>query len=165
MLRVRSKLGPHVLPPCAPPQPGRPRRLSLPAFGLLVAIRSPCTSGQGPVWVNEVRSDAAPRDQSSEAVHVVFVFEQKTNFHHGGGPRPNINPSVRRLNGFEREYERISGSELDQTVKTGTLMEQAPPQMQEHLRSRSEEIGTNYKKVIQAIEGYLRWKTNLEHWP
>ena len=58
----------------------------------------------------------------------------------------------------EREYEWISGSELDQTMKTGTLMEQAPPQMQEHLRLRSEEIGTNYKKVIQAIEGYLRSK-------
>ena len=57
-----------------------------------------------------------------------------------------------------REYERISGSELDQTVKTATLMEEAPPQMQEHLRLRSEEIGTDYKKVIQAIEGYLRSK-------
>ena len=57
-----------------------------------------------------------------------------------------------------REYERISGSGLDQTVKTATLMEEAPPQMQEHLRLRSEEIGTNNKKVIQAIEGYLRSK-------
>ena len=57
-----------------------------------------------------------------------------------------------------REYERISGSELDQTVKTGTLMEEAPPQMQEHLRLRSEEIGTDYKKVTLAIEGYLRSK-------
>ena len=56
-----------------------------------------------------------------------------------------------------REYERISGSELDQTVKTATL-EVAPPQMQEHLRLRSEEIGTDYKKVIQAIEGYFRSK-------
>ena len=57
-----------------------------------------------------------------------------------------------------RVYERISGSELDQTVKTATLMEEAPRQMQEHLRLRSEEIGTDYKKVIQAIEGYLRSK-------
>ena len=57
-----------------------------------------------------------------------------------------------------REYERASGSDLDQTVKTATLMEGAPPQMQEHLRLRSEEIGTDYKKVIQAIEGYLRSK-------
>ena len=57
-----------------------------------------------------------------------------------------------------REYERISGSELDQTVKTATLMEEAPPQMQEHLRLRSKEIGTDYKKVILAIEGYLRSK-------
>ena len=57
-----------------------------------------------------------------------------------------------------REYERISCSELDQTVETATLIEEAPPQMQEHLRSRSEEIGTEYKKVIQAIEGYLRSK-------
>ena len=57
-----------------------------------------------------------------------------------------------------REYERISGSELDQTVKTATLMEEAPPQMQEHLRLHSEEIGTDYKKVMQATEGYLRSK-------
>ena len=57
-----------------------------------------------------------------------------------------------------REYERISGSELDQTAKTATLMEEAPPQMQEHLRLCSEEIGTDYKRVIQAIEGYLRSK-------
>ena len=59
-----------------------------------------------------------------------------------------------------REYEQIPGIELDQTVKTATLMEEAPlqMQMQEHLRLRSEEIGTDYKKVIQAIEGYLRSK-------
>ena len=41
-----------------------------------------------------------------------------------------------------RGYELISGNELDQTVKTATLMEEAPPQVQEHLRLRSEEIGT-----------------------
>ena len=64
-----------------------------------------------------------------------------------------------------REYERISGSELDQTVKTATLMEEAPPQMQEHLRLRSEEIGTDYKKVIQAIEGHLRSKKTLNTGP
>ena len=29
-----------------------------------------------------------------------------------------------------REYERISGKELDQTAKTATLIEEAPPQMQ-----------------------------------
>ena len=57
-----------------------------------------------------------------------------------------------------REYERISDSEVDQTVKTATLMEEAPPQMHEHLRLRSEEIGTDYKTVIHAIEGYLRSK-------
>ena len=52
----------------------------------------------------------------------------------------------------------MSGSELDQTVTTATLMEEAPPQMQEHLRVRSDEIGTDYKKVMQAIEGYLTSK-------
>ncbi len=52
-----------------------------------------------------------------------------------------------------RVYERISGKELDQTVKTATLVVEAPPQMQEHLRLRSDEIGTDYKKVILAIEG------------
>ena len=35
---------------------------------------------------------------------------------------------------------------------------EAPPQMQEHLRLRSEEIGTDCKKVIQAVEGCLRSK-------
>ena len=44
-----------------------------------------------------------------------------------------------------REYVRISGKE-------------APPQMQEHFRLRSEEIGTDCKKVIQTIEGYVRSK-------
>ena len=52
----------------------------------------------------------------------------------------------------------ISGSELDQTVKTATLEEEAPLQKQGHLRLRSEEIGTDYKKVMQAIEDYLRSK-------
>ena len=67
-----------------------------------------------------------------------------------------------------REYEWSSGSELDQTVKTATLMEEAPPQMQEHLRLRSEELGTDYMIVIQAIEGHLRskktWNTGLMTW-
>ena len=57
-----------------------------------------------------------------------------------------------------RECERISGSDVDQTVEIATLMEEAPPQMQEHLRLRSEEIGTGYKKVIKAIEGFFRSK-------
>ena len=57
-----------------------------------------------------------------------------------------------------REHERISGKGLDQTVKTATLMEEAAPQMQEHLRLRSKEICTDYKRVIQAIEGYVRSK-------
>ena len=53
-----------------------------------------------------------------------------------------------------REYERISGKELGQTVKTATLMEEAPPQPQEHLQLRSQEL----EKVILAIEGYVRSK-------
>ena len=57
-----------------------------------------------------------------------------------------------------REYARISGKELDQTVKTATLEEEAPPQLQEHLRLRSEELGTDYKRVILATEGYVRSK-------
>ena len=51
-----------------------------------------------------------------------------------------------------REYERIPGKELDQTVKTATLIDEVPPQMQEHLRLRSKEIGTDNKKVILAVE-------------
>ena len=60
-----------------------------------------------------------------------------------------------------REYERISGKELDETVKTATLIEKAPPQLQEHLRLRAEEIGTDYEKVIlpmkesRALEGVM----------
>ena len=57
-----------------------------------------------------------------------------------------------------RKYEWISGKELDQTVKHATLTEEAPTQMQEHLRLRSEEIGTDYKQVIQAVEGCVRSK-------
>ena len=56
-----------------------------------------------------------------------------------------------------REYERISGKELDQTVKTVTLMEDSPPQ----LRLRSEGIVTDHKKVILAIEGYVRRRRKL----
>ena len=58
------------------------------------------------------------------------------------------------------EYERVTGRELDETVKTATLVEEAPPQMQEHLRLRSEEIGNDYKKVVLAIESYMRSKTS-----
>ena len=57
-----------------------------------------------------------------------------------------------------REYERISGKELNETVKTATLHEEAPTQLQEHLRLRSEEICTDYKKVVLSIEGYVRSK-------
>ena len=32
---------------------------------------------------------------------------------------------------FVREYERISGNELDENVQTATLIEEAPPQLQE----------------------------------
>ena len=38
------------------------------------------------------------------------------------------------------------------------VMEEPPPQLQEHLRMCSEKIGTDYKKVILAIEGYVRSK-------
>ena len=61
-----------------------------------------------------------------------------------------------------REYKRISGKELDQTVKTATLIEDAPPHMQEHLRLRFEEIGTHYKKVILAIEGDVRSNKTMD---
>ena len=56
------------------------------------------------------------------------------------------------------EYERVAGGQLDSTVKTATLVEEAPQGLQEHLRLRSEEIGNDYKKVLVAIEGYLRSK-------
>ena len=45
-----------------------------------------------------------------------------------------------------REYGRISGKELEQTVKTATLTEEAPPQMQEHLRLRSEQLAPTTRK-------------------
>ena len=56
------------------------------------------------------------------------------------------------------EYERISGKEPDQTVRIATVMEEAPPHLPAHLRLRSEEIGTDYKKVILAFKGYVRLK-------
>ena len=43
-------------------------------------------------------------------------------------------------------------------MKTAALHEEAPTQLQEHLRLRSEEIYTDYKKVILSIEGYVRSK-------
>ena len=52
-----------------------------------------------------------------------------------------------------RVYERMSGKQ-DQTVKTAALMEEALPQLQEHLRWRSEEGGSDCKRVILAIEGW-----------
>ena len=53
-----------------------------------------------------------------------------------------------------RECERISGSDVDQTVEIATLMEEAPPQMQEHLRLRSEEIGTSFKTGDTGDRGF-----------
>ena len=55
-----------------------------------------------------------------------------------------------------REYRRISGKELDETVKTGTLIEEAPPQLEEHPRLRFEETATNCKQVILSIEDCVR---------
>ena len=52
----------------------------------------------------------------------------------------------------------LCGKELDETVKTATLIEEASPQLQERLRLRSEESGTDDKKVILPIEGYVRSK-------
>ena len=60
-----------------------------------------------------------------------------------------------------REHERISGKELEKTVKTATLVEEAPPQLREHLRGGSEDIGTDHKEVILAIEGYDALEENL----
>ena len=56
-----------------------------------------------------------------------------------------------------REYERISGKEVDQTVKTATLMEESPPQ----LRLRSEEIVSDHKKVILSNRGLRALEENL----
>ena len=50
-----------------------------------------------------------------------------------------------------REYERVSGTELDETVQTATLIEEAP-QLQEYLRLHAEEVGIDCRKVILSIE-------------
>ena len=50
----------------------------------------------------------------------------------------------------------VSDAEYINKLTEWQQVEEAPPQMQEHLRLRSEEIGTDHKKVMQAIEGYLR---------
>ena len=47
-------------------------------------------------------------------------------------------------------HERICRKELDETVKTATLIEEAPPQLQDQLKLRSKELGTGYKKVVVA---------------
>ena len=48
-----------------------------------------------------------------------------------------------------REFWQISDTGLDESVKTATLIAEAPPQLQEHLRLRSQEIGIDCKKVIR----------------
>ena len=55
-----------------------------------------------------------------------------------------------------REYERISGKELDETVKTATLVEKAPPQLQEHLRLRG------LQESIPVYRGYARSKKSWD---
>ena len=65
-----------------------------------------------------------------------------------------------------REYERISGSELDQTVKTATLMEEAPPQMQKHLSSVA--FRGNWHRLQESNagdRGLPALEENLEYWP
>ena len=66
-----------------------------------------------------------------------------------------------------REYERISGKELDETVKMVALIEEAPLQLQEHHRLRYEEIGTDHKKVILSTcagRGHGFWRSRGGHW-
>ena len=59
-----------------------------------------------------------------------------------------------------REYERICGKELDETVKMVALIEEAPLQLQEHHRLRYEEIGTDHKKVIlSTCAGHGFWRS------
>ena len=60
------------------------------------------------------------------------------------------------------EYERISGKELNETVKTATLIEEAPPQLKEHLRLRSEELGTHHENVVTDSESYIRSKRSWD---
>ena len=56
------------------------------------------------------------------------------------------------------------GKERDQTVKTATLMEEAPPELQEHLRLHSEEIGTECKKGGPGYRGLHALEENLGFW-
>ena len=70
---------------------------------------------------------------------------------------PHLNSAGSGAENIDKLSEWI-GKERDQTVKTATLMEETPPELQEHLRLRSEGIGTDYKKVVQAIEAYMRSK-------
>ena len=117
--------GPHVPPPREPLQPGHARRLSSPAFGLLVAIRRPCTSGQGPASGSakrscpylshaetcvEERSDATSWDQLAKLSTLFFFFfwNRKTNFRGGGDPRPNINLRMGRLHELNKSLCRQS---------------------------------------------------------
>ena len=58
---------------------------------------------------------------------------------------PHLNGAGSGAENIDKLSEWI-GKERGQTVKTATLMEEAPPELQEHLRLRSEESGTDYKK-------------------
>ena len=48
------------------------------------------------------------------------------------------------------------------TVKTATRIEEAAPHLQEHLQLRSEEVGTDWKKVVLSIEGNVRSKKSWD---
>ena len=60
------------------------------------------------------------------------------------------------LESVEKKARRISVKEIDETVNTATSIEEAPPQWQKHFRLRSEEIGTDQKILVTAIESYVR---------
>ena len=60
------------------------------------------------------------------------------------------NETVSEWHKTVREYVRILGKDLHET--TATLFEEARPQVQEHLRKRPEELGTDCRKVIVAVE-------------
>ena len=52
--------------------------------------------------------------------------------------------------------------QLDEPVKTATLIEEAPLWLQEHLKWCSGEIGTDYKKAVMAFESDIRSKTSWD---
>ena len=124
-------------------------------YSLWVASGTETASRDGREALRKLDAEYRPTYRGMQMALLMRIMHTKLN---SAGSNAEYIDHLSEWQQVVREYERISGKELDQPVKTATLVEEAPPQVQEHQRLRSVEIGTDYKKVIQAVECYVRSK-------